>query len=427
MEDNIKIIQEDNSRKDSSISKLKAKDKFNIYSPNGSNGYIFSNFNEIKTQVSNSNSKNKQEKIRNPGVDIIRIIGMYGIIINHLLFLYDKGAMVKYFKYSKYLKIMHILSFWHNNGFALISGIVGYNSFKYSNLLYLWFDVLFYSVSINIYFKIFNRGSYIKSDLSKDLFPIIFHRYWYFSAYFGMYLFLPSINLGISNLKKNDFRLMIITMLFLFVFWRDFKNPNEDVFNMNGGFSLIWLLTYYLTGAYISRYRHIYSGIKKYIYCLICLLIYLISTYLFFFVYNYDLYPENKYYQKKIISFLKQILTERYDSILKVIQSITMCLIFLQITYNKYINKIICFLGPLVFGIYLIHNNILVKKNIISHSFDNESEKISLNSVFLLILFKAMKIFVFCIIIDYFRNIIFIFLRIRRICIIFEIIMRKIF
>jgi len=260
MEDNKKIIQEDNYIKDFPISKIKVKDKFNI---NDSNDYCNSSFSEIKNKLSNSINKNKEKKVRNPGVDTIRIIGMYGIIINHLLFLYGKGAMFKYSKYSKYLKILHIFSFWHNNGFALISGIVGNNSFKYSNLLYLWFDVFFYSVSINIYFKIFNRGSYIKSNFSKDFFPIIFNRYWYFSAYFGMCLFLPAINLGISNLNKNDFKLMIITLLFLFVFWKDIKNPNEDVFNMNGGFSLIWLLTYYLTGAYICRYRRIYSGIKK--------------------------------------------------------------------------------------------------------------------------------------------------------------------
>ena len=85
MEDNIQIIQEDKSKKDSSIAKLKAK---NIFKTFKSNNYIDSTFNEIKNKFSNSISKNKQKKIRNPGVDIIRIIGMYGIIINHLLYLY---------------------------------------------------------------------------------------------------------------------------------------------------------------------------------------------------------------------------------------------------------------------------------------------------------------------------------------------------
>ena len=238
--------------------------------------------------------------------------------------------MVKYSKYSRYLKILHIFTFWHNNGFALISGIVGYKSFKYANLLYIYFEVLFYSVFINIFFKIFYKGSYITRNLSKEFFPIIFKAYWYFSAYFGMYLFLPVINLGISIMSKNDFRFMIITLLFIFVFWRDIKNPNEDVFDMKSGFSMIWLLTYFIIGAYIGKYRTIFNGIKKYSFCLICLLLNLLSSFLYFFVHYNKLILGNKYYQREILSFLKSILTERYDSILKVIQSISISLFFLQ-------------------------------------------------------------------------------------------------
>ena len=146
-----------------------------------------------------------------------------------------------------------------------------------------------------------------------------------------MYLFLPVINAGISILNKKDFRLMVFTMLFIFVVWRDINNPNEDVFDMKLGFSLIWLLTFYITGAYIGKHIIIFSGVKKYIFCLICFILYLFSNYLFFFVHNNTLNLENKFYKRKIMIFLKQILTERYDSILKVIQSICICLFFLQI------------------------------------------------------------------------------------------------
>ena len=189
---------------------------------------------------------------------------MYGIIIHHLLFLHNKGGFSKFSKYKKYLKLMHIFIFWHNNGFALISGMVGFKSFHYSNLLFLWFIVLFYSVGIDLYFKIFIKYSIIKYDFSKDFFPIIFKRYWYFTAYFGMYLFLPVINKGISHLNKYEFSLVVITILCLLVFWRDLKNPNSDVFEFKNGFSLIWLLTFYLTGAYIGKYGIVqYFGFEK--------------------------------------------------------------------------------------------------------------------------------------------------------------------
>ena len=35
-------------------------------------------------------------------------------------------------------------------------------------------------------------------ELNKDYYPMIFNRYWYFTAYFGMYLILPVINKGIA-------------------------------------------------------------------------------------------------------------------------------------------------------------------------------------------------------------------------------------
>ena len=124
---------------------------------------------------------------------------------------------------------------------------------------------------------------------------------------------------------------------------------------------------------------------------------------------------------------MNQILSEKYDSILKVIQSISISLFLLQINYNKYLKKVICFLGPLIFGIYLIHNNYLIKQNILKYSFDNEPENISVYSAIILIIFKSFKIFISCILIDYFRNILFILLRLRNFCIFLEYIIRKIF
>ena len=348
-------------------------------------------------------------KIRNADVDLIRIIGMYGIIITHLI--YSDGGAIKYSQYQKELKILYIITAWHIDGFALKSGFVGYKSYKYSNLLYLWLEVLFYSVGFYYYFKTFKKNFIIRHDISFEFSPVIFKRYWYFTAYFGMYLLIPVINKGISNVSQNEFRFIVITILCLFVFWRDFKNPKEDVFYLNNGNSMMWLLIYYLIGAYIGKYRIHYIGLKKYIFCSIYFLIYLFSIYIFFKVDNDQLYLGNSKVSKKIVSFLKQIITTRLDSILKVIQSISISLFFLQINYNKYFAKIICFCGPSVFGIYLAHINSIVNQNILKHIFDNEKKYISLPLTMLLISFKGLKVFIISIIIDLGRYILFNLLR----------------
>ena len=147
----------------------------------------------------------KKEKKRHPGVDLVRLVGMYNIVLTH--FLFYGNAFRKFSKYKEQLNLLHIFTDWHNNGFALISGIVGYKSNKYSNLLYLWLTVFFYSVGIHLYIKIFKREYTINYDFYIDFFPTIFRRYWYFTAYFGMYLFLPIINKGISLLTKSEIKI----------------------------------------------------------------------------------------------------------------------------------------------------------------------------------------------------------------------------
>ena len=369
----------------------------------------------------NGNNYKVKNKKRDPGIDIIRLIAMYCIVMNHIL-LYT-NAYDKFYKSKKQLKYLNIFTDWHNDGFILISGIVGYKSNRYSNLLYLWLTVLFYSLGIHLYYRI-NKKNFIEiNSISIDFFPIIFQKYWYFTAYFGMYLFLPVINKGISILSKYEHKLVVITTLGFFVIWKDFKNPTNDVFNMVSGNSMIWFMTFYLTGAYIGKYRAIYFGIKKYLYCFILLFIFT------FFSYFYIEMKINNNYNGNILvfTFLMKIFTWRYDSFLKITQSITACLLFLQISYNKYIEKITCFLGPHVFGIYLIHNNKLIKNNIIKQIFSKTPNDLTLNSTIFILLLKSLEICIFSIIIDYLRNLLFNILRLRKICIFFEQLLLKIF
>ena len=183
----------------------------------------------------NINDKQKSKKQRNPGIDLYRLIAMYGVVMNHLLYVH--GADKKYSRYSRYLKIIHILTGWHNNGFALISGIVGYKSCGYANLIYLWLYVEFYTLGIPLYYKYIKKDQDITAFYIKDKFPIIFNKYWYFTAYFGISIFLPIINKGISIISRFQFTLVVIASIGLFVIWRDIQNPQVDVFKMNYGMS----------------------------------------------------------------------------------------------------------------------------------------------------------------------------------------------
>ena len=87
----------------------------------------------------------------------------------------------------------------------------------------------------------------------------------------------------------------------------------------------------------------------------------------------------------------------------------------MQIHYNKYIAKIICFFGPLAFSIYLIYSNQIFLVNVISKLFINQPRDISLNSLLSLLLIKSLKACIISLIIDYFRHLLFTLLRIKNI------------
>ena len=374
--------------------------------------------NNINQRDNKNDNIQKTIKERNPGIDLIRIIAMYGILINHSI--YHNYAKEKFSKFKR-LEILHILLFWHNDGYALISGVIGFKTHKYSNLLYLWLCVFFYTIGIRFYYQKFKHVNININieDKYKEYFPMIYRKYWYFTAYFGMYLYLPAINKGITYLNKSQLKLIVLSTLGILVFWREYMNPEKDVFQTDKGYSTLWLLTFYITGAYIGKYRIEYSGKKKFIFCIICLFIYF-SLSIFYYKINFEPFDINGYYKRKIFFKLKSLLTDYYDSILKITQSISISLFFLQIKFNKYLAKIICFIGPRTFAVYIIHSNSYINDDIISNLFKDTPSDLTLITVYKLVMVRCLKIFVICIIIDYLRELLFRILRIRKICIFLE-------
>ena len=225
--------------------------------------------------------------------------------------------------------------------------------------------------------------------------------------------FLPIINKGIASLNKSELKITIQFILCIFVFWHDIMNLKSDPFKLNRGYSSLWLLTFYITGSYFGKYKFYYIGTKKYIFCLMNVLIFICSSLLYYKIYHYRLNDLNK---NKFSLRLSYFLTESYDSNLKVFQSISIILFLLQINYNNKLGKIISFVGIHTFGVYLLHDNKYIKIDIINHLLDNEKNNIDLFSVYKLFLTKSSLIFVICIIIDYIRCFLFDLIKIRKMC-----------
>ena len=160
---------------------------------------------------------------------------------------------------------------------------------------------------------------------------------------------------------------------------------------------------------------------KKIVYNIIYIIIfYYTITYSCIELPKIPIKTNNPTYKDKLFNFLKYVLVPRINSLAIILETISLILFLTNINYNKYIAKIITFIGPLTFGVYLIHEHDIIRSNIIYHILNDCSSSLPENTAIKIILIKALKIFGICAIIDYLRNILFQICQIRKICILIE-------
>ena len=363
--------------------------------------------------ISKNKYKSKNKKERNAGVDLCRILGMIDIIINHIVA--REFLKRKYPNYLKYFKLIEILTQWHISNFGIISGIVGFKTNKYSNLLYLYLCVLFYSLTIHYIIIKFFKNNYAiiinKRHLRNYYFPVIANDYWYFSTYCKMHLFLPLINKGLSLIYKDELRIIILNMMGLLFIWKDLMSQNPEKFCSRT--STTTLLVDFILGAYIGKYHLNYERNKNIFYYLFLIIIVCSTSYITYYLRLY-----NGINTFKLI--LKKLFCNKTNSIEMILESTSIILIFIKIKYNRLICKIISFFGSLSFSAYLIHNHMDIRPILYVYLFENSSSSLSYGILIILVIVKGTLIFIICIFIDYFRFLLFSIFRIRQICLYFE-------
>ena len=108
------------------------------------------------------------------------------------------------------------------------------------------------------------------------------------------------------------------------------------------------------------------------------------------------------------------------------LQVISITIFISQIKFNNYISRIITFIGPLTFDIYLIHENPYIRSHYIRTSFNiKRKNNLNLFHTYLSIIKRGFFIFNICIFFAYIRNIIFRIVKIKNLCIKFEYIVTK--
>ena len=355
----------------------------------------------------------KKKNHRYIGIDLARILSMYFIINHHII--YHGGPLfltnVLTFKHQL-LTFLNTIFCSGVNIFGMISGFIGFHSHKYSNLIYLLLQTFLYNFCIAFFYK--KKKPNIVKDLTRFLYPLFISDYWYFNAYFTMYFFLPIINLGIKSMEKREMGIFNFCIFLLFSCFNQVKHYSKrlqkDFFYFINGFTYMWLIILYFFGSYFGRFNKDSRNFNKCIIFLIITFIIFLMAFLRTVIIIYKCIHYNNG-RKMIVD---------YTSPSCVIISI--CFIFMfskvEISSNLF-KRIISLFSPLTYGIYLLHNHILVRNYSIKR---NYSWMIKYKSIKLIIIeiLESLKIFLFCSLIDFLRLFLFNIFRVRQICVIIE-------
>lgn len=316
---------------------------------------------ETKIEYKTTNTKQLQSR-RNYGIDLLRMLSMFFIVTHHSL---GHGGLLSNVEVNspqyKLCWLLEIISLCGVNVFALISGYVSYGVVKNGkskiiSYLKLWFQVTFYSFIITFIFNIFKPEIITKKDFISSILPVLSNQYWYFTAYTGLFILTPFLNKAIQNCSEMFLKKLFLVIIVVF----SVLNTFVGIFNLSNGYSFIWLMLLYILGAIIKK-CDIGKNVKWY--KLVFWLIFLhIITYIF------KMHP----FEFKYNNFsLKGNSFTLYTSPTMLAISLVYIILFSNLKFDIKSEKLIGFFSGTTFAVYLINDNNVVRKNIISNLFSN--------------------------------------------------------
>ncbi len=342
-------------------------------------------------------------KERNYGIDCLRVISMFMVVLLHVL---GRGGVLQA---TKDLSInygvswfLEIAAYCAVNCYAIISGYVGYGrKIKYSNLIYLIFCVAFYIILITVLGCFFVPNISLK-EIVKSLLHMRWDGYWYVKAYFCAFFFFPYVNFIVEKLEEKSLYRIAGGMFILFSVIPTLIQA--DVFSVKAGYSPLWLMIMYFVGAVLKKFDVEPNGEKrKYLF------LYIIMVVLTFISKLGIAFVTQKLFNREILSgFLVS-----YISPTIVFSGIFLVAFFSKVHLNKIATKIVSVMSPLTFGVYLIHTQYFAW-NYLNGKFVNFS---NMNPIllFVSVILPAFAIYLLCSFVDYIRQGLFKIFKIKRV------------
>lgn len=342
---------------------------------------------------------------RNYGVDLLRMTAMLMVVILHIL---GQGGILSTCATnpanSETAWFLEIAAFCAVNCYALISGYVGlYANYRYTNIITLWFRVVYYTIIITVSFAYFLPESIGITEWLNAIFPVTTTQYWYFTSYVFLFLFIPLLNKAVQSLNQIQLRTILLGLFFTFSLIQTICQ--QDIFAANRNYSSLWLILLYLLGAYIKKYNSL-QNISIPLAFLGYISMILLTWGLRILI-NYAtlcFLGEQKWGEMFV----------RYTSPTILASAIFLLALFEKRKLRKWKKITIRLLAPSAFSVYLINTNPLIWTYIMENRFVDYAAMTPTNMI-LSVLGTALVIYLFCTLADLIRRLLSLFLfRVRK-------------
>lgn len=298
---------------------------------------------------------------RNHGIELLRIFAMLLAAVLHIL---KKGGVITASEgnlaaYST-VWLLEAAAYCAVNCYALISGYVGYSDrpkpLRLARCIELWLQVVFYSVIITTVYCIVGVGSVGVSDFADAFLPVTSKQYWYFTAYIGMFFFIPLLNALVRRLNRRALVSLCIMLIAVFSLYDTFASFwKKDPLALVGGHSPLWLGVLYIFGAAMKKLRVPESMSSKK-----ALLIYAsaaVFTALF------------KITGDRLLRFVPGSLFVRDTSPTVLLCAAALLVAFARFKPGRKLTEFAVLFAPAAFGVYLLHVSPLVFEHVIGNRF----------------------------------------------------------
>lgn len=347
------------------------------------------------------NTQSINQPTRNYGIDLLKILAMFMITILHTQ---GHGGILwggkltfdqAHFFSSNYAWAwgLEILCYGATNCYAMISGYVNWkNPIRYEKIVNLWVQVVFYTLSITMAYSWINNVTPV--HWFRAFFPVMTYQYWYITAYFGLYLFMPILNKYLQQISDKQ---LYLHMGLIFIFTSLLPTfIGGDPFILNAGYSTLWIIVMYLFGATLSRIQSASVPVSG---LLLWFSLLILGTWYYKMRIDYaNIWNNAELSMPNLVDY-------RSPSI--VLASALLLFCFAKIKIKRlFLGKTIVLIANATLGIYLIHEHPLIRENFIVNYAMQFANKPTLTMV-LSIFSGALSIFFICLMIEILRRFLF--------------------